>query len=173
MNAPLHAVQLVFLHGLESGPHGSKFQALYDLDPAVHAPDFEGVFDLDARMAIAERDLADRGRLVLVGSSFGGLVAALYADRHPDRVAACVLCAPALIADRWPAVAAIARVPGHTVLLHARGDDVVDIAWSRAFAVRHGLRLVEVDDDHRLSASRPLLVRLASEAMAAARAGAP
>ncbi len=164
--------QLVFLHGLESGPHGGKFQALRELEPTVFAPDFEGVFELDARMAIAERALADRGPLVLVGSSFGGLVAALYADRYPDRVAACVLCAPALMDDRWPQVAAIAHVPAHTVLLHARQDDVVAIDWSRAFAARHRLRLVEVDDDHRLSDSRPLLVQLAREALAAARTGA-
>lgn len=166
------APQLVFLHGLESGPHGGKFQALQQLDPGVIAPDFEGVYDLTARIAIAERELASYDRLVLVGSSFGGLLAALYADRYPDRVAACVLCAPALMDDRWPEVAAIAHVPAFTVLLHARQDDIVDIAWSRSFAARHGLRLVEVDDDHRLSDSRPLLVQLAAEALAAARGGA-
>jgi pimeloyl-ACP methyl ester carboxylesterase len=40
-------------------------------------------------------------RPVLFGSSLGGLTAAWYAARHPDRVAACVLVAPAfsIVAD--------------------------------------------------------------------------
>jgi alpha-beta hydrolase superfamily lysophospholipase len=49
------------------------------------------------------------------------------------------------------------RVP--TLILHGRGDTVVDIATSRQFAAgkRH-VRLVELDDGHELTASIPRLL---------------
>jgi alpha-beta hydrolase superfamily lysophospholipase len=49
------------------------------------------------------------------------------------------------------------RVP--TLILHGRGDTVVDIATSRQFAdgKRH-VRLVELDDGHELTASIPRLL---------------
>jgi len=148
---------LVFLHGLETGPHGSKYQALRELDADLLAPDCEHVMDLDARMAIVERDLADKTDLVLVGSSFGGLVAALFADRHPDRVRAYLLCAPALHENYADG---ISRVPERACILHGKADDVVPIAASRAFGKRFGVPVIEVDDNHRLSDSRALLVDL-------------
>ncbi len=89
--------QLVFLHGLESGPHGSKFHLLAGLGlGTVVAPDCEGVHDPHERLDIIEATLNGLDDLVLVGSSFGGLMALLYAVRHPDQVAGLVLCAPAV-----------------------------------------------------------------------------
>ena len=53
----------------------------------------------------------------------------------------------------WPDV----RVP--TLILHGRGDDVVPVAHSRAFAAgRPHVRLVELDDGHELVASLPVLL---------------
>jgi len=43
--------QPVFLHGLESGPHGSKFHTLRTVFPDLIAPDTEGIFDPDERLA--------------------------------------------------------------------------------------------------------------------------
>ena len=52
------------------------------------------------------------------------------------------------------------RVP--VLIVHGRGDEVVDIERSRAFARgKHHVRLVEVDDGHELAASIP---RILSEA---------
>lgn len=151
---------IVFLHGMESGPHGSKYHLLRELDPQILAPDCAGVHDLPARMAIVERELAGKQNLLLVGSSFGGLVAALYAGRHPQAVFGCVLCAPALFDDQVQELAALQQVPEKTVILHGTRDDIVDIAVSRRFAAKHGCRLVEVEDGHRLENSRPLLLEL-------------
>lgn len=148
----------VFLHGLESGPHGSKYRALKPALPGLRAPDTEGILDPDARLQKIEAALAGDERLLLVGSSFGGLMACLYADRHPERVAAMVLCAPALHAKLQPWVDGLRRLPERTVILHGRGDDVVPIAASRRAAERFGVPLVELDDDHRLSASRGRIV---------------
>jgi pimeloyl-ACP methyl ester carboxylesterase len=50
----------------------------------------------------------------------------------------------------WPDV----RVP--TLILHGRGDAVVDVAVSRAFAAfRRHVRLIELDDGHELTATLP------------------
>jgi len=65
--------KLVFLRGLESGPHGSKYQTLRDLDPELIAPDCTGIGDLESRLRIIEDSLAGVDRMVIVGSSLGGL----------------------------------------------------------------------------------------------------
>jgi pimeloyl-ACP methyl ester carboxylesterase len=55
----------------------------------------------------------------------------------------------------WPEV----RVP--TLILHGRGDDVVPIEHSRAFAsgcAQAVVRLIELDDGHELVASLPTLL---------------
>ena len=77
--------RLVFLHGLESGPHGSKYQALREIDPDLISPDCEGLNDIGERLAVIERELEGIGRMVLVGSSFGGLAALLFAQLPENR----------------------------------------------------------------------------------------
>ena len=82
-------VQLVFLHGLESGPHGSKFKTLSDLGLGpVLSPNCKDIDDPLQRLAIIREALADAGPLLLVGSSFGGLMALLYAQAWPAQVVA-------------------------------------------------------------------------------------
>lgn len=150
-------MNLVFLHGLESTPYGSKYQALRAVWPTVLAPDTQGVLDLEQRLAIVERELAGLDDLVLVGSSFGGLVAVLFTDRHPERVHGYVLCAPALHRGHPDAVT---RVPAVAVVLHGRADDIVPIEASRVFCRRFGIELVEVEDDHVLHGSMDKMIEL-------------
>lgn len=57
------------------------------------------------------------------------------------------------------------RVP--TLIVHGRGDDVVDIAVSRAFAAgRRHVRLVELEDGHALVASLPRIIEEADRFLA-------
>jgi len=49
-----------------------------------------GADELDAELDAVVDHAADRGRVVLVAHSFGGYLARVYADRHPDRVAGLV-----------------------------------------------------------------------------------
>ncbi len=172
---------VVFLHGLESGPHGSKYRALAARFSGVVAPDCEGVFDPDERLRRITAALAEVGPVVLVGSSFGGLMACLYASAHPSQVSGLVLCAPALHARVAPWVARVGPLPRPLVVLHGLRDDVVPVQASRDFvasrlAARPGIaapRLIEVDDGHRLSAHRELMVALAAEQVAARGTRAP
>ena len=149
-------MDVAFLHGLETGPHGAKYQALRRLIPDIMAPDCEGIFDIDARLAVIERELTGRNELLLVGSSFGGLAAVLLASRHPERVAGCVLCAPAV---QGLDLAQLRSLPAETVIIHGRQDEIVPLAASAALAARFSMvRLLVVEGGHRLAESLELLV---------------
>jgi pimeloyl-ACP methyl ester carboxylesterase len=150
-------MKLVFLHGLETGPVGTKSIALRRLAPELLAPDCAGIVDIDERLAVIERELAGHDELLLVGSSYGGLAAVLFASRHPERVRGCVLCAPAVhLLD----LARLRSLPNETVIIHGRRDDIVPLAASEALAARFpSARLLVVDDEHALGGSVELLVR--------------
>jgi alpha/beta superfamily hydrolase len=159
-------MNLVFLHGLESTPHGSKHQALRPIRPGVLAPDTRGVLDWQQRLAIVERELAGLDDLVQAGSSFGGLLAALFADRHPEQVRGYLLCAPTLHKGHADAVA---LVPERAVVVHAVADDIVPIEASRVFCRRIGIEPVDVEDDHGLHRSTERMVELVRQVVEAER----
>lgn len=152
---------VVFAHGLEGSPQGRKSTALREagLEPIV--PDgTEKVLSLRVQDLV---EVTAPGDVVLVGSSYGGLAAALVAARYPDRFRALVLCAPALEFREPPNLEPLALVAPRSIpthILHGTGDTVVPLAWSRRYRDRSGPHVVleEVDDDHSLGASIPRLV---------------
>lgn len=141
-------MRILFLHGLESGPHGRKFQALTWMFSEVLAPDCSGVTDARQRLEIILRAL-DRNPVpfLVVGSSMGGLMAMLLLEARPDLVAGLVLCAPALHRPETPAIAPDRLPP--TRVIHGSRDEVVPPQTSLIF----GSRLQLVDDDHGLTGS--------------------
>lgn len=86
---------------------------------------------------------------LLVGSSFGGLMAALWAVQHPERVSRLVLLAPAL---HRPEFVYSEPVSVPTVLIHGVRDTVVphQLVSERAGEAFLDLRVSWVDDGHRL-----------------------
>jgi len=79
--------------------------------------------------------LAGKAPLILVGSSFGGLMAAVYACLHEERVKKLILLAPALHSELYqPYLEKKLFVP--IVLFHGRKDDVVPLAAVRVIAER-------------------------------------
>ncbi len=146
-------MQLVFLHGLETGPYGNKYQALTAMFGPVISPNCEGIKDPHQRLQIIQESTQNEpGPFLVVGSSAGGLMALLWQQVEP-RIAGLVLCAPALHASAANCLSAEGLPP--TVVIHARQDDVVPIESSRKF----GAPLIEVDDNHSLSASIPLILQ--------------
>jgi len=137
----------MFLHGLESSSQGRKARLLSAL--GVETPDFTG--SLAERMAQLEPMLGEEPWL-LVGSSFGGLMAALWTLRHPERVSRLILLAPALHRPDFVVSRPVA-VP--TLLVHGERDQVVphELARERAGLAFTQLRVEWVDDDHRLEAT--------------------
>lgn len=146
----------VFIHGLESSGSGTKGSFFSRKYKGMSTEDFKG--SLEERMAKLENLLADKTDLILVGSSFGGLMAALYTCDHPDKVKKLVLLAPALdLPDFDRCLSNSIEVPAE--LFHGRGDDVVAPAPVREKAgkVFRNLRYHLVDDDHPLTETFPLM----------------
>jgi len=101
-------MNIVYLHGFASGPSSSKARYLRErLTRAGHnveVPDLAaGNFEhltISGQLDVADRAVAGRP-VVLIGSSLGGYLAALYAAQHAE-VTRVVLLAPAFdFARRW------------------------------------------------------------------------
>ncbi len=156
--------QLVFLHGLESGPHGSKFKALaaMGLGPVL-APDCTGITEPAARMRVIAPALAEQRKMVIVGSSFGGLMALQYVAAHPEHVAALVLCAPAVqrAIPGWLPPPLKLTIPVR--VLQGAQDALVPLAAVQAYCAANGLPVTVVEDDHALAASREVMADLVRE----------
>ena len=156
---------IIFAHGLEGSPNGSKIRALRGAGFDVIAPDFQG-------MVLAERvDLLQQvcqehreSKPVLAGSSYGGLTASIVAMRMPDAFRGLLLCAPALHLDEPPVneeTILVAPKGMKTIIIHGIDDDVVPISCSVAYAERSGNDIVafhQVNDGHRLAGSHKQII---------------
>lgn len=146
----------VFIHGLEGSSQGTKGSFFRMRYPGMVLEDFFGPFP--ERMEKLESLLAGRNDLVLVGSSYGGLMAAVYACLHEDRVRKLILLAPALhLAPSAPYLDKNLNLP--VVLYHGLRDDVVPLEAVRTVAHRlfKNPTFNVVDDDHNLHDIFPTL----------------
>lgn len=143
----MEKLKVQLIHGLEGSPNGAKAQFLasrFDaLTPGMDTRDFEGSIRVQAEAITRFRPD------VLVGSSFGGAVAAALLQRGSWH-GPTVLLAPALepfgVEPSLPAGAPV-------VIVHGIADDIVPIEASRRLARACDpawVTLVEVDDGHRL-----------------------
>lgn len=103
-------------------------------------------------LAVARETIERSSPDVLVGSSYGGGVAATLAARGIYE-GPLVLLAPA--AAKLFAVTALPRRQGRVVIVHGRRDDVVPVRDSIELAERSSCDVVLflTDDGHRLQAS--------------------
>ena len=156
---------IIFAHGLEGTPNGSKIQTLRNSGIEVIAPDFQGM-PLIKRVELLEKisaDYADK-KPILGGSSYGGLTAAIVAMRHPDRFRGLLLCAPALHLKEPPvddSKILVAPKGMPTVIIHGVEDSIVPISCSVEYVERSGEEIIEfnqVDDGHRLSKSHDYIL---------------
>jgi pimeloyl-ACP methyl ester carboxylesterase len=145
-----------FIHGLDSssgGTKGSYFRARY---PGMLIEDYSG--PLEERMAQLEKGLSGTGNWILVGSSYGGLMAALFACGNQTRVRRLILLAPALDHADFTAYS---RQPLQisVTLYHGRFDVVVPLEPTRRIAGRlfGNLEHHLVEDDHNLHRIFPTL----------------
>ena len=153
----------ILSHGFESGPDATKVTALAEVAERhgwTHArPDYT---DLDAKRAVSElgdvparlqrllqlaRGAADRGPVLLAGSSLGAWISARVSLEVP--VAGLFLLAPPVRMDPAPPMDA-APVP--ISIVHGWHDELIDPAAVVAWARPRNARLLLVDDGHRLSA---------------------
>ena len=144
--------RLIFIHGLISSGQSYKAKLLRGLFPDILTPDFVG--SLEERMAQLNTVLSDQSDWIIIGSSFGGLMGAMFTCGHPEKVKKLILLAPALI---WPKFAQALPPPVSvpTVVYHGRRDDLIppDLVRSLAEQVFLDLTFHGVDDDHGMKAT--------------------
>ena len=146
---------VVFSHGQESGPWGTKIKAMAEqvreLGGFAESIDYRGMPDPADRVGKLVGALAGMdGPVVLVGSSMGGHVATAAAVQC--EVAGIFVLAPAYY---MPGYETLTPPPPSCPLeiVHGWGDDVVPIEASIRFAQAAKATLHAVDGDHRLSAN--------------------
>jgi len=140
----------IFLHGLESSSRGAKAAFLQDLYPDMLIPDFRG--SLADRMASLYAILAGQKNIILIGSSFGGLMATIFAMENSAAVIRVVLLAPALNFPEFSDYT-LQRIDIPTWMIIGRNDTVTpaDKVVSAARKIFTTLYYDEVDDDHLLA----------------------
>lgn len=138
----------MFLHGLDSSSQGAKARWFGEHFPEMYIHDYSGT--LRERMAQMEEQCRDLHNLVLVGSSFGGLMAVCYCICYPERCHSLILLAPALNFAEYVAPQHKLETPALVVI--GRQDtvtppDLVLPQIEKTF-IAPDVRLV--DDDHML-----------------------
>lgn len=146
---------VIFSHGQESGPWGTKIRAMAELAKskgcAADSIDYQGIADPTERVEklIAEASGID-DRLILVGSSMGGHVATAAAERL--KAAGLFVLAPAYYVDGFEALTP--EPPSMPIaIVHGWHDDIVPVENSIRFARKCAATLHLVDGDHRLTAN--------------------
>jgi pimeloyl-ACP methyl ester carboxylesterase len=143
---------VVFSHGKESGPWGSKITAMSavvrDLGVEVESVDYRGLDDPRARVRkLIGVGAPLKGRLLLVGSSMGGYVSAAAASELGAR--GLFLLAPAFymagFEEHTPQ-----NVACPAAIVHGWHDDIVPAENSIRWAREHQAALHLLDSDHRL-----------------------
>ena len=156
---------VVFSHGKESGPMGSKIQRLMAeaerLGLNTISVDYRNCAMASERVALLNDTLKQLDTLpqqiVLVGSSMGGYVSTVVANNLP--VAGLFLMAPALWmpAEEYT-IQSYQPQTSKVEITHGINDEVVPHENSIRFAMEHkGTILHLVPDDHRLKASLDFL----------------
>ncbi|MGB5353629.1 MAG: alpha/beta fold hydrolase [Woeseia sp.] len=144
---------VIFSHGHESGPWGTKIrrmaEAVRALGCRADSIDYQGIAEPAARVAklLAACRESDE-RLVLVGSSMGGHVATAAAE--PLKALGLFVLAPAYYMPGYESLTPEPPSMPFTIV-HGWRDDVVPVANSIRYAEQARATLHVVDGDHRLT----------------------
>jgi len=146
---------VIFSHGQESGPWGTKIRAMAkqarDMGCEADSIDYQGIADPGERVAKLVRACeAIEDRLILVGSSMGGHVATAAAGELG--AAGLFVLAPAYYVEGYEALTPLPpQIP--ICIVHGWHDDIVPVENSIRFAGTCAATLHLVDGDHRLTAN--------------------
>ena len=146
---------IVFSHGQESGPWGTKIRAMAamveELGCKAESIDYQGIADPSERVdkLIAQCKGID-DTIILVGSSMGGHVATAAATRVG--AAGLFVLAPAYYMEGYEELTP--PPPDIPIcIVHGWHDDIVPVDNSIRFARQSKATLHLVDGDHRLTAN--------------------
>jgi len=139
----------IFIHGLESSNKGTKSVYFKERVPGIIIPNFRG--DLQERMQKLRGILFKKSNIRLVGSSFGGLMATIFAMENEQHVDRLILLAPAInllpYADHMEK-----KISVPVRIYHGKSDDVIPFeeVASVAKKIFTNLSFHTVEDDHFL-----------------------
>ena len=172
--------KVIFLHGMESSPRGTKATYLGEhfgaISPALRH------LRLTEQVDATQQILGEKPA-VIVGSSLGGLAALGLANRCPERISLLILLAPAVGTFSQASFAEEEKIrPGlyreacefakltipeevPSTIIHGMEDSVVDSAAVIALCSRSkSSNLILVHDDHPLSNSRQIITAVVGRA---------
>ena len=144
---------VIFSHGQESGPWGSKIRAMSEMvremGCAADSVDYQGIEDPTARVEKLLRECSDiSDPLILVGSSMGGHVATAAAEDLG--AAGLFVLAPAFYMEGFEALTP--PPPSMPIcIVHGWHDDIVPVESSIRYARQCSATLHLVNGNHRLT----------------------
>ena len=139
----------IFIHGLEGSNQGTKAVFFRERYPDMILPNFPG--NLQQRMEKLNDVLSGKSGIRLVGSSFGGLMASIFAMENEPRVDKLVLLAPAINLEEFAGYnERETSLP--VCIYHGKDDEVISLKAVEEVAKRcfRNLSFHVVDDDHFL-----------------------
>ena len=151
---------IIFSHGKESGPRGSKIRAMSEVATSLgfncQSLDYRGLDDPTARVERCKDTISGVSEApILVGSSMGGYVSVAVASELP--VKSLFVLAPAFGMNGYPMLA----TPTCPIeIIHGWHDEVVPVENSIAFAQRASATLHLINGDHRLTAQINYICRI-------------
>ena len=146
---------VIFSHGQESGPWGTKIRAMAELVKemgcSTDSVDYQGIADPTVRVEKLLRECSDiSDPLILVGSSMGGHVATAAAEELG--AAGLFVLAPAFYMEGYEELTP--PPPSMPIcIVHGWHDDIVPVENSIRYARLCSATLHLVDGDHRLTAN--------------------
>lgn len=142
--------KIIYLHGSDSSSQSGKARQFAEKFPGMVTPDFTGSFE--ERMAQLYKIIADTNDWTIIGSSYGGLMGAVFTCEKPTQVRKLILLAPALLRDPFASYLNLQPASVPTVVVHGTQDDVVPLQLARVEAEKLFTDLMYhiVDDGHRL-----------------------
>lgn len=167
--------ELLFIHGLEGSPQGTKGQRLRREFGDILAPEFSS--DVSERIIKLEEFITEP--VDIVGSSLGGLTAILFAMRRPELVRSMLLLAPAvgfyntslLSEEQWQAVQGSyipQGIPCHIVI--AEHDELIPEESIRKLVGRSAqpekVAVSVLDDYHNLNQSLDRIMAILHQLLA-------
>jgi pimeloyl-ACP methyl ester carboxylesterase len=144
---------VIFAHGKESGPWGSKIQHLAQIarrhGAEVISPDYSQFGDPDDRVRhLSQMTIVPHDGLILVGSSMGGYVSTIVSQTL--KPVGLFLMAPAFYLDGYSNQAPTSGA-AQTMIVTGWRDEVIPAEHSIRFAQQHRAVLHLLDSDHRLN----------------------
>ena len=148
-------MKVIFSHGKESGPWGSKITKLANVAESlgfnVDSIDYRQVADPDERVSLLNAYLASESQpYILVGSSMGGYVSLVTSQKNEAK--GVFLLAPALYIQGYQHQQYVDNC-NFIDIVHGWSDSVIPVENSIKFAKSARCNLFLIDGDHRLNSA--------------------